>query len=196
MVTAPEILLEIVTPEGVALSEQVHDVTAPSVEGEFGVLPGHRPLLAALKTGIVSFHHEGEEQRVAVGPGFVEVMNNHAVLLTDRFIQKKDVDPVRARLELKEADEALDAYAGEPGAPEHAELVARELWAAAQLELYGDPPPPTIRTFHEFQLAPHESYVEEGPYLAEAMVDEEAEVDDRHSITDLQNEAKKYRKKE
>ncbi len=129
-----------------------------------------------------------------MGPGFVEVMSDHAVLLTDRFIQKKDVDPVRARLELKEADEALDAYTGEPGAPEHAELVARELWAAVQLELYGDPPPPTIRTFHEFQLAPHESYVEEGPLLAEAVVDEEAEVDDRHSRTDLEKQAKKSRK--
>jgi F-type H+-transporting ATPase subunit epsilon len=48
------ILLEIVTPTGVALRKQVTDVTAPSVAGEFGVLPGHLPLLAALRTGLVS----------------------------------------------------------------------------------------------------------------------------------------------
>jgi F-type H+-transporting ATPase subunit epsilon len=179
-----EIHLEIVTPEGVQLSEHVHDMTAPSVEGEFGVLPGHRPLLAALKTGIVSYRQEGGEHVVAVGAGFVEVMNDHAVLLTDRFIKKDDVDPVRARLELKEADEGLDAYEGDPGTAEHAELVAKELWAATQLELYGDPPPPTVRTFHEFQMAPHESYVQEGPYLSDAVVDEEAAVDDRHSQAD------------
>jgi F-type H+-transporting ATPase subunit epsilon len=162
------ITLEIVTPEGVALSEEVNDVTAPSVDGEFGVLPGHRPLLAALKTGIVSYHQDGEQHRVAVGPGFVEVSADRTVLLTDRFVKKDDVDPVRARLELKEADEALDAYEGDPGTPEHAELVARENWAAAQLELYGDPPPPTVRTFHEFQLVPHESFVEEAAPLEEA----------------------------
>jgi len=185
-VTAPSINLEIVTPEGLALSTEVHDLTAPSVEGEFGVLPQHRPLLAALKTGIVCFHKDGEEHHVAVGPGFVEVTDNRAVLLTDRFIQKDEVDPVRARLELKEADEALDAYTGEPGTPEHAELIAKELWAAVQLELYGDPPPPTIRTFQEFQLLPHETFVEEGPYLSDAVVAEEAEVDDRHSQTDLE----------
>ena len=44
------LLLEIVTPTGVALSEHVTDVTAPSIAGEFGVLPGHLPLLAGLRT--------------------------------------------------------------------------------------------------------------------------------------------------
>jgi F-type H+-transporting ATPase subunit epsilon len=168
MAAAGQISLEIVTPDGVALSEEVHDVTAPSVEGEFGVLPGHRPLLAALKTGIVSYHQEGAEHRVAVGTGFVEVADDHAVLLTDRFVRKAEVDPVRARLELKEADEALDKYEGEPTSPEYAELVATENWAAVQLELYGDPPPPTIRTFHEIQLAPRDTFVEESAPLEEA----------------------------
>ncbi|MEZ4224221.1 MAG: ATP synthase F1 subunit epsilon [Polyangiaceae bacterium] len=183
----PEIRLEIVTPEGVALVEQVHDLTAPSVEGEFGVLPNHRPLLAALKTGIVSYHHsEGDEVKVAVGKGFVEVMDNHAILLTDRFIKKDDVDPVRARLDLKEADEELDKYGGEPDSPEYAELVDREVWAATQLELYGDPPPPTVRGA-ELGLAPSETFLEEGPHLAEAIVDEEAEVDDRHAEQDAKN---------
>ncbi len=160
MAETPHIDLQIVTPEGVALSAEVHDLTAPSVEGEFGVLPGHRPLLAALKTGIVSYHQEGAAHYVAVGPGFAEVFEDHALLLTDRFIQKADVDPVKARLELKDADEALDKYEGEPGTPEHGELIMRETWAATQLELYGDPPPPTIRTFMEFQLLPHEEYVQ------------------------------------
>jgi F-type H+-transporting ATPase subunit epsilon len=170
MAETPHIDLQIVTPEGVALSAEVHDLTAPSVEGEFGVLPGHRPLLAALKTGIVSYHKEGEVHYVAVGPGFAEVFEDRALLLTDRYIDKADVDPVKARLELKDADEALDRYEGEPGTPEHGELIMRETWAATQLELYGDPPPPTIRTFMEFQLLPHEEYVgmEEAAPLTES----------------------------
>jgi F-type H+-transporting ATPase subunit epsilon len=36
-----KVTLEIVTPQGLALREEVDDVTAPSVSGEFGVLPGH-----------------------------------------------------------------------------------------------------------------------------------------------------------
>jgi len=182
MAEAGHIALEIVTPDGVALTEDVADLTAPSVEGEFGVLPGHRPLLAALKTGIVSYHQDGEEHRVAVGPGFVEVSDDHAVLLTDRFVKKADVDPVRARLDLKEADEALDRYEGEPNTAEYAELVAKENWAATQLELYGDAPPATVRTFNEIQLAPHETFVEEGPPLEEAFIENtEHRYEERHS---------------
>jgi F-type H+-transporting ATPase subunit epsilon len=182
MAEAAHITLEIVTPDGVALSEEVTDMTAPSVEGEFGVLPGHRPLLAALKTGIVSYHQEGEEHRVAVGTGFVEVSDDRAVLLTDRFVKKADVDPVRARLDLKEADEALDRFDGDPTSPEYAELVARENWAAAELELYGDAPPPTVRTFADMQMAPHESFVPEAAPLEEAFIeDREHKYEERHS---------------
>lgn len=150
--------LEIVTPEGVALREAVQSLTAPSVEGEFGVLPGHRPLLAALQTGIVSYTKDGTEVRVAVGPGFVEVAQNRAVLITSNFTQKEDVDPVRARLDFKDADEGLDRFQGEPGSSEYLELMRKELWAAAQLTLYGDPPPATVNTFSAALSGDVESY--------------------------------------
>ncbi len=71
------------------------------------------------------------------------------MLLTDRFITKDQIDPVIVRKELKDADEALDHYAGDPKGPEYGALVARELWAAVQLDLYGDPPPPRLRTMSE-----------------------------------------------
>lgn len=143
---ADTIALEIVTPDGLKLKEAVNELTAPSVQGEFGVLPQHRPMLAALATGIVTYIQNGKSQSVAVGPGFVEIAADKALLLTDRFVKKEDLDPVRARLDLKEADEQLDHFKGDPDSPEYAELVEREAWAAAQLELHGDPPPPRIRT--------------------------------------------------
>ena len=113
-------------------------------------------MLAALATGIVTYVQEGKTQSVAVGPGFVEVAADKALLLTDRFIQKDDIDAVRVRLELKEVDEALDGFKGDPESAEYAELVERELWAAAQLELHGDPPPPRIRNVSS--LGTHEDY--------------------------------------
>ena len=142
---AATIALEIITPDGPKLKEAVDELTAPSVDGEFGVLPMHRPLLAALATGIVTYIQNGKSQSVAVGPGFVEVAADKAMLLTDRFIKKDDIDAVRTRLELKEVDEQLENFKGDPQSPEYAELVERELWAAAQLELHGDPPPPRVR---------------------------------------------------
>jgi F-type H+-transporting ATPase subunit epsilon len=158
MTPASFITLEIVTPEGARLSEKVSSLTAPSVDGELGILPGHRPLLAALKTGIVSYELGGEIRRVAVGTGMVEVCEDRAVLLTERFMPKEEVDPVKVRIELREADEALDRFDGDPASPEYATLVARELWAAAELELHGDPPPPIVRTVVEFQAHPVEDY--------------------------------------
>lgn len=151
--SAGTITLEIVTPDGHKLKEEVEEFTARSTDGEFGVLPGHQPLAAALTTGIVSYKKDGKTTSVAVGAGFVEVFQDRAVLLTDHYCEKGDVDPVRVRLELKQADEALDAFVGDPRSGEYIELVADELWAAARLELYGDPPPPTIRTVHEFRGA-------------------------------------------
>ncbi len=144
-------MLEIVTPEGIQLSAEIDEFTAPSVRGQFGALPGHRPMLAALATGLISYVPSGGqgEQQVAVGPGHVQLENDRAVVLTERFSRKEHVDPVAVRRDLKEVDEALDAYAGEVETAEHAQLVARELWAAALLELYGDAPPPTMRGFRE-----------------------------------------------
>jgi F-type H+-transporting ATPase subunit epsilon len=145
-----KVTLEIVTPQGLALKEEVDDVAAPSVSGEFGVLPGHLPLLAALKTGIVTYHKKGEEKKLAVAEGFVEVKDDRALLLTDKVATRDQIDVVRVRLELKDVDELLARYDGPPGSPEWLELVSREVWAAAQLELYGDPPPATQRPFETF----------------------------------------------
>ena len=169
----PQITLEIVTPEGLCLKEQVSDFTAPSVDGQFGVLPGHRPLLAALATGIVTYHRGGEEAQVAVGSGFVELADDRAVLLTDRFVRKADIDPVRARLELGEADEELDKLGSAADPAAYSQALARELWAAVQLELFGDAPPPLLRTHTELEAAPKADYVSEG--LVDASADGAAE---------------------
>jgi F-type H+-transporting ATPase subunit epsilon len=156
---ASQIDLEIVTPEGRALKETVNDLTAPSVDGEFGVLPGHRPMLAALKTGIVAFHKSGQdEERVAVGPGFVEIANDRALLLTDKFMRKAQIDPVIVRRDLKEADEGIDRFDGDPRDAKLAELVSKARWCATLLELYGDPPPPIVGIMNEFESGAVESY--------------------------------------
>ncbi len=171
------IQLEIVTPTGLVLQATVSEFTAPSVDGEFGVLPGHRPLLAALDTGIVRYTDANGAHAVAVGQGFVEVSRERAVLLTDKFVSKEDVDPVRVRLELKHADEALDRYEGEPGAPEQAALADRQIWAATQLELYGDPPPPALRTFASTQPEPehYERLLEDARFADEVVPEGDAD---------------------
>lgn len=142
---AETIDLEIVTPTKVELHERVNDVTAPSIAGEFGVLPGHLPLLAALRPGIVSCHKDGELLRFAVSHGFVEIAHDRALLLTDRFLRREDIDVVKVRLQLKEVDAELDHWQGDLTDPRRRELIEEEQWLATLLELYGDPPLPTVR---------------------------------------------------
>jgi F-type H+-transporting ATPase subunit epsilon len=155
---AAKISLEIVTPEGVQLSRDVDEFTAPSVEGEFGVLPGHRPLLAGLRTGIVRYQVGGDSFAVAVGPGFAKVQDDTAQLLTDSFVKKEEVDAVVARKDLKEAEEKLATLSPESDTAEMAPVVKAARWAAVRLELYGDPPPATVIIAQETRLLGHEDY--------------------------------------
>ena len=156
---AETIQLEIVTPSGVALRAQVSDVTAPSVDGEFGVMPGHLPLLAALRTGLVSYRIGNDTKRVAVGTGFAEAGANKLLILTDEYVEREKIDPVLVRKELAEVQAQIAkaenaAYVMEGKASPELEqlnaLIRRENWLAAQLELYGDPPPATMRPFERF----------------------------------------------
>ena len=172
---AETILLEIVTPTGVALREQVNEVTAPSVAGEFGVLPGHLPLLAALRTGLVTYKQSGTEHRLAVHHGFVEVAHDTALLLTERFALKADVDVVKVRLRLKEVDTELDHWQGDLTDPRRRELIEEEQWLATQLELIGDAPPPMVREDTRFLAehaeAPSEAEMVEGQTPDESLTD-------------------------
>ena len=153
-----KILLEIVTPKGRALSEIVDEVTAPAKGGEFGVLPGHLPMLASLRTGIVTYRQgSGESKTCAVGSGFVEAGANKVLILTDEYIIRSGVDPVIVRSELADVQSqiAKTEESGKEGASADvasklAELIAKENWLAAQLELYGDAPPATLRPYEEY----------------------------------------------
>lgn len=166
---ADRIQLEIVTPRGRALLASVDEVTAPSVRGEFGVLPGHLPLLAALRTGIVTYREGAETTRCAVGAGFAEAGPNKLVLLTSDYVERSRIDPVPVRIELGEVQQQLAKLEGVPIVTADAQgaeapaiearvqrdlLVARENWLAAQLELYGDPAPATQRPHEEFGPTP------------------------------------------
>lgn len=161
MAPSPALSVQIVTPEGVALSASVDELTAPGADGDFGVLPGHRPLMSALRSGIVTYRQGRESVRVAVGPGFAEVADDRVVILTDRFCAKDAIDTAQARQELLQADQALASADLALGSPEHGDWIRRERWAAVQLELCGDPPPATMHTVYEFQTYAHADFSSE-----------------------------------
>src|SRR5262245_46236031 len=93
--------VEVATPLGLALKTEAASAEAPSVGGEFGVLPGHRPLLAALRAGLLKYHDAaGHAHVAAVGAGFAEAGPTRLLVLTDQFARPEDIDVATTKQEL------------------------------------------------------------------------------------------------
>lgn len=131
---AQTIHLEVVTPTGVAVRAEVDQVEGPSVFGEFGVLPGHLPLLAALRAGVVRYRSAGKISTWAVGPGFAEAGPDKMTVLTDAAIPGTDVDVSAVRADRDEIQKRIDAHPGEAAGAEYEELVRKRDWLNAQLD--------------------------------------------------------------
>ncbi len=101
---ANKILLEIVTPSRLVLSEEVDLATAPGSEGVFGVMANHAPLLSTLKIGEMRYTNDGNSVRMAVSGGFVEVSNNRMTVLAEAAEKSEEIDVDRA-LKAKERAE-------------------------------------------------------------------------------------------
>lgn len=88
--------LEIVTPDGVAYSEEVDMVTLPAVDGQIGILPMHVPLMTQLVPGELIVRRGGRDESLAVGEGLVEVTNDRVVVLTDLAVAADAIDEAKA----------------------------------------------------------------------------------------------------
>lgn len=134
-VTGQGIALQIATPLGMQVDFEVESVQVPSVVGEFGVLPGHLPLLAALKPGILRYKKQGQTVACAVGAGYVEVDAGRVRLIAEFFARPEDVDVDDAKKDLEKAEQKLKAFSGQHGDPAHGELQRELDWARARLDV-------------------------------------------------------------
>ena len=132
---AERIKLEVATPDGLALDTEVDMVTAPSVEGEFGVLPGHLPLLAATKAGVLRYRVGNKDEVAAIGPGFVEAQPNRVLVPTDAFAVPATIDRTKAEQDLVAAERALAELKGLHEGGEFDELNRALEWARARGEV-------------------------------------------------------------
>ena len=102
--------LEIVTPEQKIYSDDVDSVVIPGVEGELGVLPQHVPLMTQLLPGELRVVKRGEELRLAVGEGFVEIGADKVVVLTDMAVKESEIDESAAEDAVRRAEEAMKEH--------------------------------------------------------------------------------------
>ena len=105
---------DLVSPEKLAFAGEVDQVDVPGVEGDFGVLAGHAPVVAAIRPGILTISTGGAHQKVIVLGGLAEVSDNRLTVLADVATSIEDVDraqfaetiaEMEAKLAEKEGDE-------------------------------------------------------------------------------------------
>jgi len=104
---AERIRLEVVTPRGAVVSEDVDIVTAPGYAGEFGVLANHAPFLSTIKVGVLSYKAGGTEERLMISGGFCEVSHNKITFLAETAERGKEIDVERAMRARERAERRL-----------------------------------------------------------------------------------------
>jgi F-type H+-transporting ATPase subunit epsilon len=99
--------LEIVTPERSIVRERVDEVQLPGADGYFGVLPGHTPLLAALKVGELWYRQGSEKTYLFIAFGFAEVLPDQVTVLAQVAERAEDIDVRRVEAARERAQARL-----------------------------------------------------------------------------------------
>lgn len=130
---ATQLALTVATPLGMQLDLAVESVQLPGQAGEFGILPNHIPLLAALKPGVVRYRKDGETKIAAIGTGFSEAGANHVRVITEFFQRAEDIELEAARADKAAAEERLKTLV--LGDAEQIEAQGDLDWALARIEV-------------------------------------------------------------
>lgn len=115
--------LRLVTPDRTIVNEEVEEVLARGIEGEFGVLPHHMPMVTPLPIGEMQYKKDGRWQVIAVGGGFIQVLPEQITVVADVAERSEEIDRERAEEARRQAVAALsESAAGEIQAEAQAEL--------------------------------------------------------------------------
>jgi len=109
------LVLEVVTPQGLLLREEVDEVIAPGELGYFGVLPGHTPFLSTLGIGEITYRRGADKHHLTCFWGFCEVLPDRVNILAEIGERAEDIDPARAEAAKARAAEQLKAIKDEAG---------------------------------------------------------------------------------
>jgi F-type H+-transporting ATPase subunit epsilon len=128
---AEKVQFELVSPERLLMSQAVDMVVVPGSEGDFGVLPGHAPLISTVRPGVIEVY-EGSTitDRIFVAGGFTEVTPERCTVLAEQAERLQDLDRGQVESELKALREELAAAGSDA---EKAALTARIDVAEAKL---------------------------------------------------------------
>ena len=101
---------EVLTPEGQVFDDEVEMVSTRTGVGSIGILANHAPLMAILEpTELRLYKSEGDVVRFAQGEGYLQVVNNTALVLVDEILDPDSMNKSDIESRLKEAEQGLDS---------------------------------------------------------------------------------------
>ena len=118
---AGKVLLEVVTPEKLLISQQADEVIAPGSEGDFGVLPGHCHFLSTLRIGELRYRLGDQMNHMAILWGYAEVTPTKVTIMAEIAEKAEDIDVNRAQAAVEKAEQRLKA-GGLPSEVKEAEI--------------------------------------------------------------------------
>jgi F-type H+-transporting ATPase subunit epsilon len=106
---ADKVSFEMVSPDRLLKTADVDMVIVPGMEGDFGVLPGHAPLISTMRPGVVEIHDEGNDvEQIFVRGGFAEVTTEGVTILAEEAIAMADLGRGQLEQEVSYAREDID----------------------------------------------------------------------------------------
>jgi len=103
---------DLVSPEKLAFSGEVDQVDIPGAEGDFGVLAGHAPVVAAMRPGILTVITGGSKQKIIVLGGLAEVSEKGLTVLADVATSLAELDRAQFAATISEMEEGLKEHEG------------------------------------------------------------------------------------
>src|SRR5579862_4798380 len=99
---ADRVQFELVTPERLLLSAEVEMVVVPGTEGNFGVLPGHSPLISTIRPGMIEiYENRAVIERIFVVSGIAEVTPERCTVLAEEAMRPETLDRAAIEAELQ-----------------------------------------------------------------------------------------------
>lgn len=106
--------LEVVTQERTVVLTEVEYASLPGIDGKFGVLRGHSPIMAALDIGVLEFGPlQGKRRKIALGGGFVDLHDNKMTVMAKTAELDEEIDVLRAREAKRRAEQRLQEQAAD-----------------------------------------------------------------------------------
>ena len=126
---AERLQFELVTPERLILSAEVEMVVVPGSEGNFGVLPGHAPLISTIRPGTIDIYETrpAVSERIFVVSGIAEVMPERCTVLAEEAVPPSQLDRGAIEAELKTIEgnlPSLREQVGRAAGPDRDRLAA------------------------------------------------------------------------